>query len=92
MPSSVRVLGRRGARRPIGTFAEALLAVPPSEADSPAGAPRPVNGSSSGRPRSRPTPPAPGVGRAEANRPTQVAVFHHPEREVLIPLRIRLES
>jgi hypothetical protein len=39
MPSSVGVLGRRGARRPTGTFAEALLAVPPSGADPSAAAP-----------------------------------------------------
>jgi hypothetical protein len=32
------VLERRGARRPRGTFAEALLAVPPSGADPPAAA------------------------------------------------------
>jgi len=32
------VLERRGARRPDGTFAEALLAVPPSGADPPAAA------------------------------------------------------
>jgi hypothetical protein len=44
MPSSVGVPGRRGARRPTGTFAEALLAVPPSGADPPAAAPRPANG------------------------------------------------
>ena len=33
------VLERRGARRPRGTFAEALLSVPPSGADPPAAAP-----------------------------------------------------
>jgi hypothetical protein len=35
----VGVLGRRGARRPDGTFAEALLAVPPFWAGPPAAAP-----------------------------------------------------
>ena len=44
--------------------------------------------SSPGRLRSRTTPPATGTGRTEANRPDQVAVFHHPERTVLTPLRI----
>jgi hypothetical protein len=39
MPSSVGVLGRRGARRSCGTFAEALLAVPPSGAGPPTAAP-----------------------------------------------------
>jgi hypothetical protein len=52
MPSSVGVLGRRGARRPDGTFAEALLAVPPSGAGPPAAAPGAADRSSSGRPRS----------------------------------------
>jgi hypothetical protein len=40
MPPLVGVLERRGARRPRGTFAEALLAVPPSGADPPAAASR----------------------------------------------------
>ena len=44
--------------------------------------------SSPGRPGSRTTPPATGAGRTEANRSDQVAVFHHPERTVLTPLRI----
>src|ERR1700677_666391 len=38
MPSLVGVLERRGARRPCGTFAEALLAVPPSGAGPSAAA------------------------------------------------------
>ena len=38
MPSSVGVLGVAGARRPDGTFAEALSAVPPSGAGPPAAA------------------------------------------------------
>ena len=33
-------------------------------------------------------PAASGTGRIEANRPSQVAVFHHPERAVLAPSRI----
>ena len=40
MPPLVGVLERRGARRPRGTFAEALLAVPPSGAGPPAAASR----------------------------------------------------
>jgi len=38
MPDLVGVLGRRGARWPRGTFAEALHAVPPSGAGPPAAA------------------------------------------------------
>ena len=38
MPRLVGVLERRGARRPDGTFAEALFAVPPSGAGPPAAA------------------------------------------------------
>jgi hypothetical protein len=38
MPPLVGVLERRGARRSRGTFAEALLAVPPSGAGPPAAA------------------------------------------------------
>jgi hypothetical protein len=38
MPPLVGVPGRRGARRPDGTFAEALFAVPPSGAGPPAAA------------------------------------------------------
>jgi hypothetical protein len=38
MPGLVGVLGRRGARRSRGTFAEALLAVPPFGADPRAAA------------------------------------------------------
>ena len=37
-----RFLGRRGARRPVGTFAEALLTVLPSGADPSAAVPRPA--------------------------------------------------
>jgi len=48
---------RRGARRPDGTFAEALLAVPPSGAGPPAAAPGATDRSSSGRPGSGTTPP-----------------------------------
>jgi len=48
------VLERRGARRPRGTFAEALLAVPPSGAGPPAAALGRRGRSSSGRPGSRP--------------------------------------
>jgi hypothetical protein len=36
MPPLVGVPGRRGVRRPDGTFTEALLAVPPSGAGLPA--------------------------------------------------------
>src|SRR5487761_1490389 len=67
---------RGGARRPGGTFAEALLAVPPSVADPPAAAPGvrgqavPRAGPGRGRPRH-----ATGPGRTETDRLSQVAVF-----------------
>jgi hypothetical protein len=56
MPPLVGVPGRRGVRRPDGTFAEALFAVPPSGAGPPAaaddhhGSTRPRSSSGRGRP------------------------------------------
>jgi hypothetical protein len=82
------VQGRSRTRRPRGTFAETLLAVPLIRAGPSAAAPG-VHSQVVPRPtRSKTTSPATGASRTEANRPDQVAVFHHPKRTVLTPQRI----
>jgi hypothetical protein len=65
------VLERRGARRPRGTFAETLLAVPPSGADPPAAA---LDHCGQVVPRARTTSPSARPGRLLLHGVAEVAL------------------
>jgi hypothetical protein len=92
MPSSVGVLGRRGARRPTGTFAEALLAVPPSGRTRRPPHPDPRTGRPQVDPGRGRSTPSSGIGRLKLIVPPRLRSFIIPNERYWLPGGFRLGS